>query len=155
MKDPLFKPIKINTLELKNRIYLPAMHLGMADNFEVTDQIINFYEERARGGVGMICVGYATVDELSGNTLNIGAHKDEFIPGLTHLSDAIKNNGARSCVQINHAGRYNFSFFLDGKQPVAPSAIASRMTGKPPRLWKLTRFARSWTILPRLRCGLK
>lgn len=133
MKDPLFKPIKINTLELKNRIYLPAMHLGMANNFEVTDQIINFYEERARGGVGMICVGYATVDELSGNTLNIGAHKDEFIPGLTRLSDAIKNNGARSCVQINHAGRYNFSFFLDGKQPVAPSAIASRMTGETPK----------------------
>ncbi|MEZ4550833.1 MAG: hypothetical protein R2874_10255 [Desulfobacterales bacterium] len=31
MKDPLFEPIKINQLELKNRIYLPAMHLGMAD----------------------------------------------------------------------------------------------------------------------------
>ncbi|MDA3896867.1 MAG: FAD-dependent oxidoreductase [Desulfobacteraceae bacterium] len=133
MRDPLFQPIKINTLELNNRIYLPAMHLGMADNFEVTDQIISFYEERARGGVGMICVGYATVDELSGNTLNIGAHKDEFIPGLTRLSDAIKNNGARSCVQINHAGRYNFSFFLDGKQPVAPSAIASRLTGETPK----------------------
>ena len=133
MRDPLFETIKINTLKLKNRIYLPAMHLGMADKFEVTDQIISFYEERARGGVGMICVGYATVDELSGNTLNIGAHKDEFIPGLTRLSDAIKKNGARSCVQINHAGRYNFSFFLDGKQPVAPSAIASRMTGETPK----------------------
>jgi 2,4-dienoyl-CoA reductase (NADPH2) len=133
MKDPLFKPIKINTLELSNRIYLPAMHLGMADNFEVTDQIINFYEERARGGVSMICVGYATVDELSGNTLNIGAHKDEFIPGLARLADAIKNNGARSCVQLNHAGRYNFSFFLNGQQPVAPSAIASRMTGETPK----------------------
>ncbi|MDA3898496.1 MAG: FAD-dependent oxidoreductase [Desulfobacteraceae bacterium] len=133
MKDPLFKPIKINSLELKNRIYLPAMHLGMANNFEVTDQIVEFYAERARGGVGMICVGYATVDDLSGNTLNIGAHKDEFIPGLKRLSDAIKNNGAHSCVQINHAGRYNFSFFSDGKQPVAPSAIASRLTGETPK----------------------
>ena len=133
MKDPLFKPIQINTLELNNRIYLPAMHLGMADNFEVTDQIVEFYAERARGGVSMICVGYATVDDLSGNTTNIGAHTDNFIPGLTRLANAIKNNGARSCVQINHAGRYNFSFFLDGKQPVAPSAVASRMTGEIPK----------------------
>jgi len=133
MRDPLFQSIKINTLEIKNRIYLPAMHLGMANNFEVTDQIVEFYAERARGGAGMITVGYATVDDLSGNTTNIGAHKDEFIPGLQRLADAIKDNGARSCVQVNHAGRYNFSFFLDGKQPVAPSAIASRMTKETPK----------------------
>ncbi len=133
MKDPLFESIVINNLPVKNRIYLPAMHLGMAKDFEVTDQIVAFYAERARGGAGMITVGYATVDEFSGNSLNIGAHKDEFIPGLTRLAEAIKSNGARSGVQLNHAGRYNFSFFLDGKQPVAPSAIASRMTRETPR----------------------
>ncbi|THB77078.1 MAG: FAD-binding protein [Desulfobacteraceae bacterium] len=133
MADPLFEPITINSLSIKNRIYLPAMHLGMAVNFEVTDQITAFYADRAKGGAGMICVGYATVDDLSGNTQNIGAHDDRFIPGLKRLSDAIKTNGSRSCVQINHAGRYNFSFFLDGKQPVAPSPIASRMTHEVPK----------------------
>ena len=74
MKDPLFEPIKINQLELKNRIYMPAMHMNMAVNFEVTDQLVDFYAERARGGVGIITVGYATVDEYSGNAANIGAH---------------------------------------------------------------------------------
>ena len=133
MKDPLFTPIAINTLEIENRIYMPAMHLGMAKEFEVTDQIVNFYVQRARGGAGMICAGYATIDELSGNTQNIGAHDDKFIPGLARLASAIKDNGSRSAVQINHAGRYNFSFFLNGKQPVAPSAIASRMTKETPR----------------------
>ncbi|SMD08643.1 2,4-dienoyl-CoA reductase (NADPH2) [Desulfocicer vacuolatum DSM 3385] len=133
MKDPLLQPIAINTLDIKNRIYLPAMHLGMAENFLVTDQITKFYAERARGGAGMICVGFATVNELAGNTQNIGAHKDEFLPGLTKLADAINSNGSRSCVQLNHAGRYNFSFFLEGKQPVAPSAIASRMTRETPK----------------------
>lgn len=133
MKDPLLQSIRINNLEIKNRIYLPAMHLGMAENFMVTDQIIEFYAERARGGAGMICVGFATVDELAGNTLNIGAHKDEFIPGLTRLAQAINTNGSRSCVQLNHAGRYNLSFFLEGKQPVAPSPIASRMTRETPK----------------------
>jgi len=133
MKDFLFEPIKINQLELKNRIYMPAMHMNMAREFEVTDQLVEFYAERARGGVGIITVGYATVDEYSGNVTNIGAHKDEFIPGLKRLARAIQENGARAAVQINHAGRYNFSFFLDGKQAVAPSAVPSRMTRETPR----------------------
>lgn len=133
MRDPLFTPIKINNLDIDNRIYLPAMHLGMAQEFEVTDQIINFYTQRAKGNPGMICVGFATIDELSGNTQNIGAHDDKFIPGLTRLASAIKENGSLAAVQINHAGRYNFSFFLDGKQPVAPSAVASRLTREIPK----------------------
>nr|WP_319397142.1 FAD-dependent oxidoreductase [uncultured Desulfobacter sp.] len=133
MTDPLFDPIQINQLSIPNRIYMPAMHLGMAHDFEVTDQILAFYRRRAKGGPGMICVGYATVDELSGNTQNIGAHDDKFIPGLTRLSETIRKNGSRCAVQINHAGRYNFSFLLNGRQPVAPSAIASRMTKETPR----------------------
>ncbi|MBI4831330.1 MAG: FAD-dependent oxidoreductase [Candidatus Lindowbacteria bacterium] len=133
MKDPIFEPITISNLEIKNRIYMPAMHLGMAADFEVTDQITSFYAERARGGAGMICVGYVTVDEYSGNTQNIGGHKDEFIPGLARLAKAIKDNGARAAAQLNHAGRCNISFFLGGRQPVAPSPIASRMTRETPR----------------------
>ncbi len=133
MKNPVLEPITINRLTVKNRIYMPAMHLGMGVDFKVTDQIVDFYAERAKGGAGMICVGYATVDELSGNSQNIGAHRDEFIPGLSRLASAINENGARSLVQLNHAGRYNFSFFLDGKTPVAPSAIPSRMTRETPR----------------------
>jgi 2,4-dienoyl-CoA reductase (NADPH2) len=133
MKDPIFQPININNLEIKNRIYLPAMHLGMAVNFKVTDQIINFYNLRAKGGAGLICAGYATIDERSGNTQNIGAHDDKFLPGLKRLAKGIKENGSLAALQLNHAGRYNFSFFLDGKQAVAPSAIASRMTKETPR----------------------
>ena len=133
MKDLLFEPIAINGMDVKNRIYLPAMHLGMCADFQVTDPLVEFYAERARGGAGMICVGFATVDTLSGNTQNIGAHSDDFIPGLTRLARAIQDNGARAVVQLNHAGRYNFSFFLDGNQPVAPSAVASRMTRETPR----------------------
>jgi len=133
MKDLLFEPIRVHGLEMKNRIFMPAMHMNMAVNHEVTDQLVDFYAERARGGAGLISVGYATVDEMSGSSTNIGAHKDEFIPGLARLAEAIKENGARASVQISHSGRYNFSFFLDGKQAVAPSAVASRMTKETPR----------------------
>ena len=133
MNDPLFQPITINRLAVKNRIYLPAMHMGMAADYQVTDPLTAFYAERARGGVGMICVGYATVNDLAGSTLNIGAHDDAFLPGLTRLASAIRENGACSAVQLNHAGRYNHSFFIDGRQPVAPSPLASRLTRETPR----------------------
>ncbi len=132
MLDPLFKPITINRMEVKNRIYMPAMHMNMAGNYAVSDRLVDFYAERARGGAGMITVGYATVDERSGNPGNIGAHKDIYIPGLTRLATAIRDNGARTSVQLNHAGRYNHSMLMGGKLPVAPSAIPSRLTRETP-----------------------
>jgi len=132
MTDPLFQPITINRMEVKNRIYMPAMHMNMAGNYAVSDQLVDFYTERALGGAGMITVGYATVDERSGNPGNIGAHKDIYIPGLTRLATAIRENGARSSVQLNHAGRYNHSMLMGGKQPVAPSPIPSRLTRETP-----------------------
>ena len=133
MIDPLFEPISIGSLPLKNRIFMPAMHLNMCRNFMVTDQLIDFYRERATGGAGLISVGYATVDEVAGNIGNIGAHDDRFIPGLKTLASAIRAGGAGSAVQLNHAGRYNSSFLLGGKKPMAPSAVPCRMTRETPR----------------------
>ena len=133
MSDLLFAPITINRMQVKNRIFMPAMHLNMAGNYAVGDRLVDFYAERARGGAGMITVGYATVDERSGNPGNIGAHKDAYLPGLTRLATAIRDNGARSSVQLNHAGRYNHSMLMGGRQPVAPSPIASRLTRELPK----------------------
>ncbi len=133
MFDPLFQPVTIGTLEIKNRIFMPAMHLNMCQNFMVTEQLVEFYRRRAAGGAGLISVGYATVDELSGNVGNIGAHDDKFIPGLGELASAIQSEGAKAAVQLNHAGRYNHSFFLGGKKPIAPSAVPSRLTQETPR----------------------
>ena len=132
MFDPLFQPIAINVLEVKNRILMPAMHLNMAANYAVTDRLVDFYAERSRGGAGMITVGFATVDERSGNPSCIGAHEDSMIPGLTRLAAAIRENGARASVQLNHAGRYNHSMHMGGKRPVAPSPIPSRLTREIP-----------------------
>ncbi len=132
MPDPLFRSIFIGSVELKNRIFMPAMHLNMCKSFLVTEQLIEFYRERARGGAGLISVGYATIDELSGNPGNIGAHLDTHVPGLAALAAAIHDGGAKATVQLNHAGRYNASFFLGGKKPVAPSPVPCRMTRETP-----------------------
>jgi 2,4-dienoyl-CoA reductase (NADPH2) len=112
---------------------MAATHLGMAAGYEVTDRIVDFYRERARGGAGMITVGFATVDELSGRENNIGAHRDSFIPGLRRLATTIKENGSRASIQLNHAGRYNTSSALGGRQPVAPSPVKSGLSGETPR----------------------
>lgn len=133
MRDPLFEPILLGGMEVKNRIFMPAMHLNMGRNYQVTDRLMAFYAERARGGAGMITVGYASVDELSANPMHIGAHRDDFVPGLSRLASAIHDGGARAAVQLNHAGRYNHSMLTGGRKPVAPSPIASRLTGETPK----------------------
>ena len=133
MFDPLFQGIAIGPVALKNRLFMPAMHLNMCRDFKVTSQLLEFYRERAKGGVGLISVGYATVDELSGSPANIGAHLDDHLPGLAALAQAIHDGGAKAAVQLNHAGRYNSSFLLGGKKPVAPSPVACRMTRETPK----------------------
>jgi 2,4-dienoyl-CoA reductase (NADPH2) len=130
--DILFAPIAIGSVIVKNRIFMPAMHLNMCRNHQISERLIEFYRERALGGAGLISVGYATVDEVSGTPANIGAHGDEFLPGLTSLARAIHEGGARATVQLNHAGRYNSSMFLGGRKPVAPSAVPSRLTRETP-----------------------
>ncbi|MBU2549695.1 MAG: NADH:flavin oxidoreductase, partial [Proteobacteria bacterium] len=133
MKDPLFEPILIHGLQVKNRIYMPPMHLNMCPTGEVTDQLTAFYAERAAGGAGLISVGYATVNDMAGQFACLGAHEDRFVPGLTRLAGAIKTHGARAVVQINHAGRQTHSMMIEGRQPVAPSAVPSPLTKETPR----------------------
>ena len=133
MTDPLFAPLTIRSLELPNRIVMPAMHLAMGRAFQVTDPIVDFNARRAQGGAGLLIVGYATVDMASGNPSNIGAHSDDHIPGLARLAQAIQQHGVKAAVQINHAGRYNYSLFLGGKPGLAPSAVPCRQTRETPR----------------------
>jgi len=133
MHDPLFQPLKIRELELPNRIVMPAMHLAMGRGFQITDAIVDFNARRAQGGAGLLIVGYATIDLASGNPSNIGAHSDDHIPGLARLATAIQEHGSKAAVQINHAGRYNYSLFLGGKPGLAPSAVPCRQTRETPR----------------------
>ena len=133
MSDPLFQPIAIGGLEIKNRIVMPAMHLNMCRDFLVNDRLISFYRERAEGGAGLISVGYATVDEYSGAPGNIGAISTTTSPVSRNWPGPSRTGGARAAVQLNHAGRYNPSFFLGGRPAVAPSPVASRLTRETPR----------------------
>ena len=113
--DILFQPVKIGQLELKNRLVMPAMHLGYCDNGFVTDRLVDFYRERAEGGAGLIMVGGCAIDDHGYNSM-IKIGLDDYIPGLTKLVDAVHSGGAAIAAQLFQPGRYSYSFFF-GVQP--------------------------------------
>ena len=130
----LFSPIKVGSLTLKNRIVMPAMHLGYCnDKSEVTDRLVAFYEERARGGAALLFVGGCPVDEYASSMKEmIGLSDDRFIPGLKKLTDAVHRHNTLVAAQLFHGGRYVRSGMI-GRQPIAPSPIASGITREVPR----------------------
>ena len=133
----LFSPIKINTIELKNRIVMTAMHLGYTPEGQVTDRLIDFYALRAKGGVGLIIVGGCPIDEFGGMSNMICIHDDGYIPGLKQLTDAVKKGGAKIAAQLYQAGRYTHSATIGGRKPFSSSAVRSKFTGETPRALEL------------------
>lgn len=133
----LFSPIEINTMMLKNRIVMTAMHLGYTPQGEVTDQLVEFYAERARGGVGLIIVGGCPIDEYGGMLGMISLNHDRFIPGLQRLTSRVKEGGAKIAAQLYQAGRYTHSAMIGGRKPFSASAVRSRLTGETPRALEL------------------
>ncbi|GAM15753.1 oxidoreductase [Mesobacillus selenatarsenatis] len=127
---------KIGSLMLKNRVVMPAMgtRLATADG-EMTDQQIRYYEERAKGGTGLIITEFTTVDfELGRAAINqLRIDDDCLIPGFRRLADAIHTYGARVFVQLHHAGRETTSYLTGGKQIVAPSPVTCEAIGEEPR----------------------
>ena len=128
----LFDKINLGQMTLKNRLIMSAMDLGFTSDGTINDKIINFYVERAKGGVGLIVVG-GCYPEINGKVWKsiIGLDKDEFIPGLKKLTDAIHLYDVKVAAQLLHAGRSASSFFTK-MQPVAPSAVAYRSIKEEP-----------------------
>jgi len=103
----LFTPIRINQMTLRNRIIMAPMVTGHAAiNGEVTEQVIHYHAERARGGCGLNIVE-ATYVELGGNCYvrGLGASDDFMIPGLLRLTSAIHAHGGKAALQLMHGGR--------------------------------------------------
>ncbi|OLS15146.1 MAG: NADH:flavin oxidoreductase [Promethearchaeota archaeon CR_4] len=128
----LFKPIKINSITLPNRIVMPAMHLNMADNGYVTPQLTDFYVERAKGGVGMIVVGGIAVEKRGmGLAMMLSIFSDDYIPKLKNFTDAIHAVDGLVAAQLYHAGRYSFEQ-MTGEKPVSSSAEYNRFSKQIP-----------------------
>lgn len=133
----LFSPITINTLELRNRIVMTAMHLGYTPEGFVTDRLVDFYRERAMGGVGLIIVGGCPIDDNSSMIGMISMDHDRYIPRLKILTRAVKSEGAKIAAQLYQAGRYVHSSAIGGRKAISASAVRSKFTGETPRALSL------------------
>ena len=129
----LFSGIEVGKLKLKNRIVLLSMQLGYAEGGFATDAFIRFYEERARGGAGLLIAGGAHIHPHGTGGVNfLAIDNDKYIPNLKKLTEAIRSAGSKSCLQLLHSGRYAFSI-LTGEQPVSASEVKSPLSGDVPR----------------------
>ncbi len=120
----LFEPGVIGGILVKNRIVLAPCTTNYAGpTGEVTDRLISYYSERARGGAGLMIIENTQVKYPEGKNVScqLRLDNDKYIPGYRELADALHLYGARVFQQIHHAGRQVHN--TEGVQPVAPSAI--------------------------------
>ena len=124
----LFQPIMIGNVEVRNRIeFAPVTDNYGIDDY-VTPRMKAFYEERAKGGAGLINIGFFTVN-YPHNPLGIGLYDDKFIPSIKELTSACQKHGAKVGVEINF--EENLARKPGGPfEPIGPSAVTVRH-GKP------------------------
>jgi len=121
----VFDPIMIGTMEVKNRIVAaPMVSNSATEDGNVTPKMVAYYAEKARGGFGLVHVeaSYIRPDGKGDFARMHGAYDDRQITGLSELAAAIKENGAKSCIQLLHSGR-EASPRMTKTQPIAPSAV--------------------------------
>ncbi len=122
----LFDPIRVGDLDLPNRIFMaPLTRARATDDRVPTPLMRDYYVQRASAGlilseatsVTPMGVGYANTP---------GIWSDAQVAGWRKITDAVHAAGGRMFLQLWHVGRISDPIFLDGRAPVAPSAIAPR-----------------------------
>ncbi len=133
-KSVLFSPLRVGSTILKNRIVMPAMHLGgFSPTGYANDVCKDFYVARAKGGVGTIILGSCDVVEHGGSGGSLRLNDDKFIPAMKKMVSEIKKHDTTVLAQLYHMGRSAFSKWLEGRTPVSSSAVTSSWTRETPR----------------------
>jgi len=123
----VFEPANIGRMQLKNRIVMPPMGTNYAEaGGAVSQRMLDYYEARARGGVGLIIVeGSApsvrcSISFQGGPSYQASLGNDKFIPGWRKFTDAAHKHDARIAIQIMHGTLENWN----GKVvQVGPSSV--------------------------------
>jgi len=133
--DTLFSPIRIGSMEVKNRFVVPSMATNLAnEDGTVGPRLIAYWTARAKGGFGLLMVEFTAMDLLGRVGLcHPGIWSDSHIPGMRALTDAVHAHGARIALQIAHTGRQTFPAIIGGAQPVSASPIPCPMARAVPR----------------------
>jgi 4,4'-dithiodibutanoate disulfide reductase len=104
VSSPAFSPVAMGPLTLKNRFIKAATFEGRMPRGEMTDDLVDFHVEVARGGAAMTTVAYCAVSPGG------RVHRDTMVldrrrgAALQRLTDAVHSNGALVSAQIGHAG---------------------------------------------------
>ncbi len=133
MYKHLLSPITINKTEIKNRVVYPSLGTLFSVDGKLNDRYYNYFEEKARGGTGMVTVGPVGIDELGSGVITMSLDNDDAIPSFKKMASLIKEAGAKAWVQLFHAGAYSHPFMIGGKDPIAPSAVFSNYSKTTPR----------------------
>ena len=102
--DTLFTPYRLGPLTLRNRFIRSAAFENMCRNNRPTQMLQDYHVSVARGGVGMTTVAYCAVDQ-SGVSFDGQLYvRDEILPDLKRLTDAVHKEGAKVSIQLGHCG---------------------------------------------------
>jgi len=131
----VFEPTSIGQMQLKNRIVMPPMGTNYAEEGGAVGQrTLDYYEARARGGVGLIIVEGSAPSLQCTTPHQASLGDDKLIPGWQKLTDAAHKYNARIAIQIMHATMENW----DGKvvqvspSPLIVPARVMGISGEPP-----------------------
>ena len=131
--EKLFQPGKIGNLELRNRVVMTAMGALMGDwNGCTTPEQIRFYEDRAKGGCGLIIPEFTSVDADSGhcNPIQLGIYDSRQIKSFQLICEAVHRHGAKIFIQLHHGGREAPPACNGGRQAMAPSVELNSVVGR-------------------------
>ena len=129
----LMEPISIGNMELKNRMVFPPITTAFGASAGCfTNLEIEYMVERARGGASLVFTDGVATDrhqQLCVDTALPYLDNDEQIAFYTRFVDALRNEGAKTCIQLYHAGRQTKLSKTGGREPMAPSACSTSMLG--------------------------
>ena len=131
----IFSPLTVKNMTIKNRIVMMPMGTNYGEqNGEMSFLHINYYEQRAKGGTGLIIVENASIDSPQGSngTTQLRIDHDNYLPRLFKFCENIHRYGTKIAVQINHAGASAISSRIN-MQPVSASDVPSKEGGEIPR----------------------
>ncbi|GAA1477274.1 NADPH-dependent 2,4-dienoyl-CoA reductase [Nocardioides aestuarii] len=123
--DHLLSPIRLGSLELRNRVVMGSMHTGLEDHSWQLPRLAAYFAERARGGVGLAITGGYAVNRR-GWLKPFAGEMMSRLDAARHVqvTDAVHAEGGAIALQLLHAGRYGYHPFSvgasDRKSPITP-----------------------------------
>ncbi|HTY93201.1 MAG TPA: alkene reductase [Steroidobacteraceae bacterium] len=120
----LFDPLQVGDITLPNRLVMAPLTRSRAGSSRVPNELMAQYY-RQRASAGLIITEATSVTPMGvGYADTPGIWSAEQVSGWTLTTRAVHEAGGRIFLQLWHVGRISHPRFLDGRQPVAPSAIA-------------------------------